>query len=82
MITMKKSVPANRRSHFTKLFYKSEIRTIWGQRQQIERALVRSKIWGVMVAMFGILGWKIECQHAIIKKEDGREMIKIREVLY
>lgn len=34
MITMRKSVPANRKSHSMRLFYKSGIKTIWGAKTE------------------------------------------------
>ena len=42
-IIMRKSVPANRRSHSMKLFCKSGIRTTWGQRQRTDS--LRQRCW-------------------------------------
>ena len=43
---MKRLHPANRKSHFTKSFYRSEIKTIWEQRQR--RDSLRRRYWMII----------------------------------
>ena len=38
--------PANRKSHFTKSFYRSEIKTIWEQRQRTDS--LRRRYWMII----------------------------------